>query len=154
MNPAQVHLALNHFPIIGLFIVLLFLAYGVFSKNTSTLRISLWLLVFIALITIPVFYSGEPAEEIIEETTNVSHKIIHEHEEAGELAFLVMEGLGILAIVGLFMLSRDKLSPGLQYLILGAGIITLLLMARVGKLGGEIMHPETGIELHEEHADH
>jgi uncharacterized membrane protein len=142
MNPAQVHLALNHFPIIGLLIVLIFYSYGLFSKSEVIQRFSLIVMVFLALVSLPVFFSGEGAEEIIEETTSVSHDLIHEHEEAGEVAFFVMEALGILAILGLVLISRKKFANSLKYIILIVGLVTFVLMGRAGSLGGKIMHPE------------
>ena len=147
MNPAQVHLALNHFPIIGLLFTLIFLAYGIVKRNDVIVKFSLYLTIFIALVTLPVFFSGEPAEEIIEETTSVSHDIIHEHEEAGEFAFIFMEVFGVLAIVSLVLMSKEKFTDRLRYAFLLIGIATFILMARVGSLGGKIMHPELNMEM-------
>jgi len=153
MNPAQLHLALNHFPIIGLLLVLMIFAYGLSTKSEAIQRISLIAMIFVALITVPVFFSGEPAEEIIEETTSVSDDIIHEHEEAAELAFIIMEIFGVIAVAGLFLMRKNKLSSTLKYVILISGIIIFILFVNVGRLGGKIMHPETDFNANEQVED-
>ncbi len=72
VNVAHLHLVLNHFPIIGVILTLPWLAYALFFKNASILRASLITLVAIALITIPVYLSGEGAEDIVEKLPGVS----------------------------------------------------------------------------------
>ncbi|MEO0332049.1 MAG: hypothetical protein AAF223_10235, partial [Bacteroidota bacterium] len=67
MNDAQIHLALNHFPIIGTLFGTVLLGIGVFGKNKSLLNTGLIILILMTLITIPVYLSGEGAEEIVEE---------------------------------------------------------------------------------------
>ena len=151
MNPAQVHLALNHFPIIGLLIVLIFYSYGLFSKSDAIQRISLVIMIFLALVSLPVYFSGEGAEEIVEEVSSVSHDLIHEHEEAGETAFMIMEALGLLSLVALILMQRKKLTPVVRYLVLMVGLVALLMMGRAGSLGGEIMHPELNETVQGDH---
>ncbi len=143
MNLVHLHLMLNHFPIIGTFIALLILAYGIFKKNQTLINTAAVLMLGITLITLPAFYTGEPAEEAIEHLPGISHRLIHEHEEAAELAFLLMNITGIMAIVYLLM-QRMKL-PIAQLLskaLLLATLITCILMARAGNEGGKIRHAE------------
>jgi uncharacterized membrane protein len=143
MNLVHLHLLLNHFPIIGTFIALLILAYGIFKKNQTLINTAAVLMVGITLITLPAFYTGEPAEEAIENLPGISHRLIHEHEEAAELAFLLMNITGIMALVYLLM-QRMKL-PIAQLLskaLLLATLITCILMARAGNEGGKIRHAE------------
>jgi uncharacterized membrane protein len=143
MNLVHLHLLLNHFPIIGTFIALLILAYGIFKKNQTLINTATVLMVGITLITLPAFYTGEPAEEAIENLPGISHRLIHEHEEAAELAFLLMNITGIMALVYLLM-QRMKL-PIAQLLskaLLLATLITCILMARAGNEGGKIRHAE------------
>lgn len=165
MNLVHGHLLLNHFPIIGAFIGLGILGVGIWKKNETLLNTAAYLLFIIALITIPAFYTGEPAEEAIEHLSGVSHKLIHEHEEAAELAFLVMLLNGAMAL-GYILLNRVKmpLAKRMPMVLLIVSAITCLLMARAGSKGGKIRHPETenntsmptsGNSLnHEEHHEH
>lgn len=145
MNDAHLHLLLNHYPIIGTLFGGVFLAYGQFAKNKSLLHAGLLLLFAMALLAIPTQLTGEGAEEIVEEL-GVNHDVVHEHEEAAELAIWFMAGLGLLALATLLISRRTS---GRATVLRGLYIVTLLLslivfglMARVGSLGGEIRHTE------------
>ena len=145
MNEAHLHLLLNHFPIIGTLFGGLFLAYGLFAKNKSILHAGLLLLFLMALLAIPTQLTGEGAEEIVERL-GVDHEVIHEHEEAAELAIWFMSGLGLLALVTLLISrrtsGRDTVLRGLYVATLAFSVVVFVMMARVGSLGGEIRHTE------------
>lgn len=143
MNDAQLHLALNHFPILGTLFGTVLLGIGVFGKNKSLLDTGLIILFLMALITIPVYLSGEGAEEIVEEL-GVDHDTIHAHEEIAESAVWFMDGLGLLALVSFFFTRRALNGPAriLTIVTFVLGIVVLGLMFRVGGSGGEIRHTE------------
>ena len=145
MNEAHLHLLLNHFPIIGTLFGVLFLAYGLFAKNKSLLHAGLFVLFLMALLAIPTQLSGEGAEEAVERL-GVDHDIIHEHEEAAELAIWFMVGLGLLSLATLLISrrtsGRDTVLRGLYVATLVLSVVVFVMMARVGNLGGEIRHTE------------
>jgi len=66
MNGAQLHLALNHLPVIGTLIALLVLAAGMALRNETVRRTALVLLVGAGLAAGGAFLTGEPAEEVID----------------------------------------------------------------------------------------
>jgi uncharacterized membrane protein len=72
MSTTHIHLLLNHFPILGTFIGCLFLAWGFFKKNNSLKTAAAVLLTVISLISVPVYLTGEPAEEAIEKLPGIS----------------------------------------------------------------------------------
>jgi uncharacterized membrane protein len=142
-NSAHLHLLTNHFPVIGLIIIFLVLLYGVFRKNNEIIRLSMILTVIIALITILTYTSGEKAGQLIEGQEGVNEDMIEVHEEAAEFAFIAMEVLGGLAIVGLFLFKGAESKRwiiGLVYMLLMLGVIGI--MAQTAHLGGQIRHPE------------
>ena len=145
MNEAHLHLLLNHFPIIGTLFGVVFLAYGFFMKNKSLLHAGLLTLFLMALLAIPTQLTGEGAEEAVEEL-GVDHDVIHEHEEAAELAIWFMSGLGLLALATLLISrrtsGRDTVLQGLYVATLILSVVVFVMMARVGNLGGEIRHTE------------
>ncbi|WKN41750.1 hypothetical protein [Tunicatimonas pelagia] len=143
MNDAQIHLALNHFPIIGTLFGTVLLGIGVFGKNKSLLNTGLIILILMTLVTIPVYLSGEGAEEIVEEL-GIDHDIIHRHEEIAETAVWFMDGLGLLALASFFFTRKTIYGPGrlLSIVTFVLGIVVLGLMFRVGSSGGEIRHTE------------
>ncbi len=143
MNDVQIHLALNHFPIIGTLFGTVLLGVGILGKNKSLLNAGLIILFLMALVTIPVYLSGEGAEGVVEEL-GIDHNVIHEHEEAAELAVWFMDGLGLIALVSFFFTRNTIHGPGrlLSIITFVLGIVVLGLMSRVGSSGGEIRHSE------------
>ncbi|WP_044518009.1 hypothetical protein [Hymenobacter sp. DG25B] len=143
MNQAHLHLILNHVPILGSLFGLLLLLWAVVRANDSLSRAGLVTLVITALLTIPTQLTGSEAEELVEDQPGVSEPLIHEHEEAAELSFWVMEATGVLAFISLLPLVRSHpRSPLLTRLTLVGAVVSFGLLARTGYLGGQIMHPE------------
>lgn len=143
MTGAHWHLVLNHIPVIGTFFVLLFLVIGLLRKRDFVKKISLWILLLLALITLPVYFTGESAHEELEDMPLVSMNTIHEHEEAAELAFageLIIGGLVILYF--LFNIFKSKLVKPIFIIILILTFATAGLMAWTANLGGKIRRPE------------
>ena len=66
MNGAHLHLVLNHFPVIGLIFCLAMLMAGILRKSEELTRTGMVILIAVAVIAIPVYLTGEPAEEIVE----------------------------------------------------------------------------------------
>ncbi|MBK8608515.1 MAG: hypothetical protein IPL84_00780 [Chitinophagaceae bacterium] len=103
MNQTHIHLLLNHFPIIGTLIGSCLLLWGIIKKNGQIKSISAFVLAAMALIAIPVFLTGEPAEESVEHINGVSEKMISLHEEAAEIAIWLMGITGIISLAALFL---------------------------------------------------
>ncbi|NJB86783.1 putative membrane protein [Lewinella marina] len=139
MNAADLHLILNHFPIIGAFFGVAFMGYGYYTKNETILSAAKVVFIFIALMTIPVYFTGEPAEHAVEELGGFSHDQIHEHEDAAVWGFVAVLIVG--ALSG-FSLWKQRNPGWLNAAILVAGLITLAIMAYVGYEGGQIRHQE------------
>jgi len=82
MNPAHLHLIFNHVPIVGSFFALVLLGVGLLRRNETLTRAGLVAVLAAAIMCIPAQLTGEGAEEVIEDRLNISHHLIHEHEEA------------------------------------------------------------------------
>jgi uncharacterized membrane protein len=143
MNDAHLHLLFNHLPIVGSLIGILILAAGIFFKQSMIRKTAFAVLIFSALVTLPAFFTGEGAEEIVEELPGISHNLIHEHEEAAELALWLSETLGILALIAFYLEHiQHKLSGMANLFALIFSIGTFVSFAKTGNTGGEIHHPE------------
>jgi uncharacterized membrane protein len=103
MNELHLHLLFNHFPIMGAFFGLLIVTTGMFMGNSTVKRTGYVLLVATALFTLPAFFTGEGAEEILEELPGMSHNLIHEHEEMAEKLALVLYVLAGISLLGLYL---------------------------------------------------
>jgi hypothetical protein len=103
----------------------------------------LLLLVLCALVAIPVFLTGEPAEETVEKIAGVGESFIEEHEDAAKFAFWTMIITGIAGAAGLFLnLTGNRLSRMAGWLVLVLGVASAGLMLRTANLGGQIRHSE------------
>lgn len=142
MDGIQIHLLLNHFPIIGTFIGTVLLAWGMLRAQYAVKQTGLILLVAMGLIGIPVHISGEDAEHKVERLEGVDHHLVHEHEEWGGRAFLagnITLLVALIAFVAGFFSHNTKV---LSSVALIAAIITCAVMVQTGSTGGKIRHPE------------
>src|SRR4029434_4393979 len=98
MNAAYVHLLLNHVPVLGVLFALGLLGWAVFRRSDTLLRAGWATLVVVALVALPVYFTGEDAEEVVEDEPGVVHKTIKDHEESALPAIIGMEALGLLAL--------------------------------------------------------
>ena len=143
MDGTHVHLLLNHFPIIGTLIGTLLLIYSFLKKEIKIQQISLAIIFVMAALAIPVFLTGETAEEAVENLPGVMKSVIHEHEEASEVAFWVMMATGLLALISIGMqMLETGFAKTLIIITLILSIVSSGLMARAGYLGGQIRHTE------------
>jgi nucleoside permease NupC len=124
-------------------IITLIFMYGVGSDNKSIKTASLVSIFILAIITIPVFLTGEPAEDTVEKLPGVLKSIIEEHEEAADFAFGAILLTGLLAAITIVLEILEYTSAKLFIKItLILSLLTCGIMARTGYLGGQIRHTE------------
>ncbi len=143
MDVIHLHLILTHFPIVGTIIGIGIMAYGQFATNDNIKKVALIIFIIMAILTIPVFLTGEGAEETVEHITGVSEQLIEKHEELAEIAIWLMGLLGTLSIINFFAIIK-KLSfvKTLSLITLMVSLVTFGLFVKVGNEGGKIRHSE------------
>ena len=147
MNPAHLHLIINHVPIfttdIGVFILL----WGMYKSNSSVRNIAFILFIIGAIGSYAAIQTGESAEEVVEEVAGVSHDAIHDHEEAAEVSLWFAIVMGLLSIGALAAKKLNlRFETGLHIVILLTALITSGILMYVAYEGGEIMHQEAYTE--------
>ncbi len=143
MDATHLHLILTHFPIVGTFIAVGIFSFGLFTDNKSAKKIALIVFILMAILSIPVFLTGEEAEESIEHLPGISEQVIEAHEEFAEIAIWFMAALGVISLVDLLFLIKDfSFVKTWNILTLFISLITLGLFVKVGSLGGAIRHTE------------
>lgn len=143
MSWGHLHLVLNHVPVIGTFLSLLLLLVAFVRKSEELKKVTLALLVLIALVTIPVYLTGESAEEMIEHFPDISEAMIERHENAALFSLIAVEVAGIIALAGLLIFGRKKgLGNLLALVTLALSMIGGGLLAWTANLGGQIRHTE------------
>lgn len=143
MNQAHWHLLFNHSPILGSLFGAGLLLIAVLRRNEVLIRAGLLLLVVAAALAIPTQLTGEGAERVVEDRPGVSEALIERHAEAADGAFWALEITAALGLASLLLLRRwPTQGVLLARLTLAGALVSFGLLARVGNLGGQIMHPE------------
>jgi uncharacterized membrane protein len=139
MDSTYFHLVLTHFPIIGTMFGAILLGYGIYSKNDLFKKAGLITFIATAIVGIPAFLTGDGAAEALKQLKSVPEKLIDNHEELGEKAVWVIEALGLLSLIGLYLdYKKDKRFRMACLVILIFSIVTFALMIVVGYTGGQI----------------
>jgi NADH:ubiquinone oxidoreductase subunit 4 (subunit M) len=101
MTLAHFHLAAVHLPIVAIPLLVLILFIGIRLKKQDLSTTALVGIALVALITIPIFLTGEAAEELVEHLPSISEDQVEFHEFAATVAFVMVALSGILSFVSL-----------------------------------------------------
>lgn len=142
MNASQIHLALNHVPLFFSLIGGIILLFGFFKKNDSIKILSLYLIIVAALFTIPVYLTGEGAEELVEKLPGVSGGLIEEHEEIAKIGLIIIIISGITALGTLIVKKKESLLKTGFMLCAVLSFVSFGFMAQTSHTGGQIRHTE------------
>ena len=157
MNLTHLHLILNHIPVVGSLCGLGLLAFALWRHREDVKRAALGVLVVSALVAIPAYLTGEPAEGGVKGLPGVSQSLIKQHEEAAGVALGGLLGVGTLALAGLVWFRGKRLMPAWFGVLTLTGTLAVSgLMAWTASLGGQVHHPEirAGIFTHSEKERH
>jgi uncharacterized membrane protein len=136
-------MVVNHFPIIGTILGLGILIASIILRNKTVQNVGYCLFVVAAIFGAVSMSTGEGAEEIAEKLPEVTHQIIHEHEEMAEKLIIFLYILGVTSIVGLyFNLKKHSKASIFSYLVAIISLATVYLAKETGTTGGEIRHTE------------
>lgn len=143
MNQAHLHLLMNHFPIIGTIFAFLTLFIGILLKEPGIKKAGLGLFVLTGLLTIPAFFTGEGAEEVLNSAVQNADAYEEKHEELAGIAIWTCSIIGLLSFI--VLLIEKKYSFFCKILSIIILILTVgngLLLKNIGTSGGEIRHSE------------
>lgn len=143
MNDAHLHLVVNHFPIIGTIFGLGILIAGMVLKNKTAINIAYILFVISAIFGFASMYTGEGAEEMVEDMPSIGDRIIHEQEEMAEKLAVILYVLGAISLFGLYLnFKQHSKAKLITYLALVVAVVGALIGKEVGTTGGEVRHTE------------
>ena len=144
MDLVHLHLMLNHVPVIGVVLGFLVLLTGVIARSRAVSGVGLALLILSALVAVPVYLTGEPAEELVEKMPGVTESVIGLHESSATISLALVIACGIFA-AGALLASRFRASRVNGYLVVATLLLTLITgtsTLRTANLGGQIRHTE------------
>lgn len=143
MDAAHIHLMLNHVPVLGAFATLGLIILADFKDDAAFTRLALQFMVLMGILTLPVYFSGEPAEELIEHLPGVAESFIEEHERFAKFGLALTELVAVIGAVGLYTIRKkpDSIKSYWRSIEVVA-FANVLLMIATANLGGKIRHTE------------
>ena len=143
MGLEYIHLSLNHVAVLGIVFGFFVLLAGFVARSKGATRVGLALLAISAIFAIPVYFTGETAEEVVENLPGFSDAITEQHESSAVISFGLAIFSGCLAVVALaFSRGTSKLSKLAVMATLVISFVTGVAMVRTANLGGQIRHTE------------
>lgn len=144
LSPAHLHLVLNHIPVLGTMIFApLIILWGLVRRSRDVIHVGLLLTVVLALTAIPVYLTGEPAEEQLENQAWFDKNRVEAHEERAEAGLIAVLVTGALAIGGLWLARGGRPFPGgITVAVLVGLVVSAVLFALAALDGGQIRHDE------------
>jgi len=142
MNTVHLHLLLNHVPIIGAVLGVLLVAVAIVRRSDELGKVALGAFVLLGIVSVAVFLTGEPAEDLVEKLPGFSKALTEEHEEAALLATIVMGGVGLLSLIVLGAFRKRSLARWVAPALLVVAVGATATMGYAANLGGQIRHTE------------
>ncbi|MCX6316838.1 MAG: hypothetical protein NTW29_06085 [Bacteroidetes bacterium] len=142
MNAAQIHLALNHAPLFLSLIGGLLLGWSAIRSNNTIRSLSLWMLVAAAICTIPVYFTGEGTEELVENLPGVQESAIEKHEQLATLSFIIIGIMGVISLLALWLKQNKMVARWATIFTLLLSLASFITMAQTAHQGGLIRHSE------------
>jgi hypothetical protein len=139
---------LNHLPIFGMIVLFFLMAHAVIFKKEKLVKIYLWYFAATAMVTIPVFVTGDPSSEYLKSVfPGVNNDLIENHETFGYISLIIILVLGVSGLVALrFFKGKEFFPAWFKYSFLIVALISVFAISWAGKTGGEIRHSEITAE--------
>jgi uncharacterized membrane protein len=147
MNASQIHLALTHVPVILSVIGLVILIIALIRKNDTLTKTSFYIFLAAGLFALPVYFTGEGAEEVIEEFPGVSESVIGKHKQFASISLTIILICGVISLAALFLYKYLQAARIIKYAVLIFAFGSAITMAQTAHLGGQIRHTEIASAL-------
>lgn len=144
MNGEQLHLLLNHLPIVGSFFGFALVLLSVVRRaDAGALHAATLVLGLSAVGAAGAYFTGEDAEEVIEHRPSFNHDAVEEHEEGAPYALgalvataITSAGLSLLTVKG-----RPRPTAATVVWVL-LSLLSVAILTRVGFTGRAVGHPD------------
>ena len=151
-NVPHWHMLLNHFPSVGLVIVIGLYLASLYLKSEDLNRTSLILFVMLGLLAIPTYLTGLATNWAILNNADISGDLITVHQDAALITFIGLSATSFLAWLALWQYRRfSKPTMLIKWGVLIVAVISIVTLFETGARGGDINHPEiridTGVDI-------
>ncbi len=143
MDWTQIHLALNHLPVIGLPLALLWLLIGWARRSPEVLRLALWSVLSLSIAAIAIKFTGDfAAEQSAARLTGVK-EFVSRHEQAGDQVTTAVFLLALATALALWLGRKQRpVRAWVLAVVVVVGAATCGLYVRCAHSGGQISHAE------------
>ena len=142
MSSIHLHLLLNHLPVIGSVLGVLLLSIALARRSDELGKVALGLFALLAAASVVVFFTGEPAEKLVEKLPGFSEALTERHEDVALIAVVVMGLTGLFCLITLAVFRKRPLAGWVTPVALVASLGTAGIMGYTANLGGQIRHTE------------
>ena len=143
MDWKQLHLALNHLPVIGLPLMVVLLFAGWCRKSQEVMRAALWFMAVLSVMAILVKFTGDFAAADYPQKTDEVKALVTRHEQTGDQVTTAVFVLALVSALAIWLArGKRELKTWAVMLVLALGVVTSALYARCAHAGGQISHPE------------
>ena len=142
MSLVHLHLLLNHVPVVGIVGLVVLFGLAIWRRSGELGKAALGLTVALAVVTVAVHLTGEPAEELVELLPGFDEALVERHEDAAKAATIGMSALGLLAGASLVIYRSRSLPRRVAVAGLVGAVAVSALLAWTANLGGQIRHTE------------
>jgi len=143
MNIAHFHIFLCHVPVIGMGFAMLLNIWALLKKSAEIKQATLFLYALTAILSIPVYFTGEGAEQIVKTIPGITENLIEPHEETALFFFIGLSVIGALAIIGLAFAKKSKaLFNKIVFIVFVLALLNSFFAIKTSFSGGIIKHNE------------
>jgi uncharacterized membrane protein len=145
MNWAHLHIIINHIPIIGVPIVLIFLIVGLWMRNTGVIKAALVGFALLGAISVFVAASGLAGQRLILAEIEGISQMVYNHKIAGIISAVMMVILGVWSGLGAAVLRTSPEAKYRKLYPMGAlilAVVTSGVLFWTASRGVMINHPE------------
>jgi hypothetical protein len=144
LSSVHLHLVLNHIPVLGtLLFAPLVLLWGLLRRSREVTHVGLVLAVLVAITAVPIFLTGEPAEDQVEHQPWFDKQRVEAHEERAEAGLIAVLITGAAALGALWLARGGRPDrPVIGAVVLLGLVVSATLFAVAALAGGQIRHDE------------
>ena len=142
MTLAHLHIMINHAPLFGVFFGAVILLVSMWFQQSFGKKIGLWILVWAALMTVPVYFSGMDAMSEVGSSSQVSGDVMMQHKAFALWSMILTSILGLLALFPALEKNESKKGRRITWVVLALCALAFVLIGYTAHLGGVIRRPE------------
>ena len=149
MDERELHLVLNHFPVILSVMALLASLVAVARKSRAAWLYAAASLTIAGLFSYPTFLTGHGAHEVLEDLWYVKADSWHDHQEAAGYANVVLLIGGAFAAFVWWKLTRSKdatIARWMEFVLIFACLMGATTVGRTAWLGGKVLREQAALK--------